>query len=690
MRSFLWIFLPCLFAIPTSLSGQGIQKPVTWETKWEKVDGEQYNLIFEAEIQEGWYIYSQYIPEDKLGPNPTALYFDAGPHFELKGKATEAGEPFIESYDNTFELVVGKLFKKAILVQPIRLNDTLQPISGFLEFQTCDESKCLPPTAVDFTFVFVQRPSEQAPVSGPYKPDTLDQSVAALQESHLNPVGNCGEAEGSPTGANLGWTFLLGFAGGLLALLTPCVFPMIPLTVSFFTKRSKDRRTGLRNALLYGFSIIVIYVSIGLLVTGLAGPTALNELSTNWIANVFFFAIFVLFALSFFGFYELTLPSSWANKSDALADKGGLLGIFFMAFTLAIVSFSCTGPIIGQSLVLSATSSLGPFIVMLGFSTALALPFALFAAFPAGLNALPNSGDWMNTVKVLLGFIELALAFKFLSVADMTKHWGILPYELFLGAWLLIALGIALYLFGLIRFPLDNKNRKIGWVSKSFGVLALALAVYFSLGFRYSEKTQAYDSLSALSGLAPPAHYNLFLPTPKLDADLKARFSSYDKCANNLDCFKDYEEGLTYAREEGKPVLLDFTGYGCVNCRKTEEHIWIEDEIWNRISEDYVLVSLYVDDRKPLKKDLISASRGAKLRNVGNKWADFQITNFQQNSQPLYVLLSPEEQVLAHPRGYRESVSDYAEFLDCGLYTFQAMQEKQRPFGEASFTIGSN
>jgi len=675
-------FLPGLLS-QGQLQGQGMENPVSWTMEWEQVEDSTYHLIFTADIQEGWYVYSQYldIPEDVFGPTPTGFYYDEGDHFQRLGKSTETATPLVNEFDNTFEIELTKWYDSARVVQLVEVFDPAVPITGYLEFQTCNDKSCLPPTPVDFSFVLSE--SEISAGRQEANLDTIDQSITAIQQSRVDPAGECGKSEGDLSNSSLGWIFLLGFAGGFLALLTPCVFPMIPLTVSFFTKQSKTRRSGLRNALLYGLSIIVIYVSIGLLITLFFGATALNELSTNWIANVLFFAIFVLFALSFFGFFELTLPSSWANQTDSLAEKGGLLGIFFMAFTLAIVSFSCTGPIIGQSLVLSANSSLGPFTVMLGFSTALALPFALFAAFPAWLAALPSSGGWMNTVKVMLGFVELALALKFLSVADMTKHWGILPYELFLGFWVLIALGMALYLLGGIRFPLDPKNRKPATASIVMGVAALGLAVYLVTGFQYNEKTKAYDPLGLLSGLAPPAQYNLFLPEPTLDPELSQRYTSYGKCANNLDCFKDYEEGLSYAREVGKPVLLDFTGYGCVNCRKTEEHIWIEDAVWNKIQEEYVLISLYVDDRKPLGRELISATRGARLRNVGNKWADFQITNFQQNSQPLYVLLSPEEEVLAHPRGYREGVSQYADFLDCGLYTFRTLQGGREAIGQA-------
>jgi len=470
-------------------------------------------------------------------------------------------------------------------------------------------------------------------------------------------------------------TFAFGFIGGLLALLTPCVFPLIPLTVSYFTKCSKDRATGIRNGVLYGVSIIVIYVGIGLLITSLFGETALNDLSTNWLANLLFFIIFVVFAFSFFGFYEITLPSSWSTKTDQLGRNGNLLGIFFMAFTLVIVSFSCTGPIIGTALVQSATSKIGPAVVMFGFSLALALPFGLFAAFPAWLQTLPRSGSWMNSVKVVLGFLELALAFKFLSVSDMTSHWGFLRYEVFMGIWILLFAGLAAYLFGWIKFPHDSPMKKRSAWRTGFASLMVIWTIYLCSGFMTNKKTGTYQSLSLLSGLAPPAYYNFFKPLPTPDAGLSGRFKSFSKCANNLDCFKDYTEGLTYAKEVNKPVLLDFTGYGCVNCRKTEEHIWVDDEIWKKLSGDFVLVSLYCDDETPLDQMIYSKSRNKKIRNVGNKWEDFQIVNFQQNSQPLYVPVDPnDQQILIPARGYHSSIKGYQQFLDCAHQVFKTKQ----------------
>lgn len=653
----------------------GPLQPVSWSFSLRDLEGELAELVFTAELEPGWTIYSQHTDPDN-GPVPTFFFFEEGTHYERIGPVEEKGE-LKTGRDPLFNHALVKKFAAGpvVFTQKIKVLDAGKPVAGYVESMACDDSRCLPPTPVDFSIPLSEDPAARAAVPTQDGLPMVDQAIPSLQASREDPAGNCGGGSTSGKDRSLWLTFLLGFAGGLLALLTPCVFPMVPLTVSFFTKRSTDRRSGLRNALLYGFSIIVIYVGIGLLVSAAFGPTALNELSTNWIANVLFFVIFVVFALSFFGLFEITLPSSWANKSDAMADRGGLIGIFFMAFTLAIVSFSCTGPIIGSAIVAAAGSKIGPFVVMLGFSTALALPFGLFAAFPSLLNALPRSGSWMNSVKVVLGFVELALAFKFLSVADMTMHWNILPYELFLGIWVLIALAMGLYLLGVIRFPHDSRAKKLPPLRLGLGLATLGLAAYLLTGFLYNEKTQSYRALKLMSGLAPPSQYNLFLEDPELKPELKQRYSSYSKCANNLDCFKDYYQGLAYAREVNKPILLDFTGYGCVNCRKTEEHIWIEDEVWQTIQEDYVLISLYVDDRKPLDEVLVSKSRQAKLRNIGHKWADFQIVNFRQNSQPLYVLVSPEEQVLAPPRGYDESVEEYASFLRCGLHTFQTLNE---------------
>ena len=666
--------LAVLFLLPLLIQAQGEFNPVSWSYDMERIDDSEFDLIFTAEIDKGWNVYSQFIEEG--GPVPTTIWYESEDVVENLGDAKESGYKK-EGMDPIFEMHVIKFqWQKPFEIrQRVKVLDKSKPLTGYLTYMTCDDERCLPPTDVEFSFDFnkgstgsILNGNESEGLASLDDVQIIDQSRPILQETYQSPLGDCGEE--SSNNSNPLWMFIFGFLGGIFALLTPCVFPMIPLTVSFFTKDT--RRKGWWNGTLYGLSIIVIYVTIGLLITGLFGAEALNRLSTNWIANSIFFLIFIFFAFSFFGFYEITLPSSWSNKSDRMADKGGLIGIFFMAFTLAIVSFSCTGPIIGTAIVQAATNQVGPFIVMLGFSSALALPFGLFAAFPAWLNTLPKSGGWMNSVKVVLGFIELALAFKFLSVADMTNHWGFLRYEVFMGIWIAVALGMALYGFGMIKFPHDSPIKKLSLRRWAFSLGSLALAFYLGTGFVYKDDIKSYNSLKLMSGLAPPATYNFFLPEPAINPLLKDKYPSLSKCANNIDCFKDYYEGLAYAQETGKPILLDHTGYGCVNCRKTEEHIWVDDRVRNILSDDFVLVSLYVDDDKKLQQPVVSKTRNKKMRNIGNKWADFQIVNFKQNSQPLYVMITPQEEVIANPRGYKEGVQGYLNYLECGLETYQA------------------
>lgn len=661
------------FDINASITGgSNILTPVKWQYEIEKLEGDEYLLRYTATADEGWSIYSQFIDGDD-GPIPTHVYYDKGPHFEVIDTSVEKGNKKTEM-DPYFGMILSKFLhdQPYILEHRLKVNDPTQDITGGLEYMTCDDAGCIP-GFIEVTFNPVNLTGSEKKMTSEEISEMIlagqvvDNIIPSIRASLDQPIGDCGG--GQKTSTNLLITFFFGFIGGLLALLTPCVFPMIPLTVSFFTKDNK--RKGWVNGAIYGISIIIIYVSLGIFLTAFFGEDALNRLSTNWIANTIFFLIFIFFAFSFFGYYEITLPSSWTNKSDKMADKGGFIGIFFMAFTLALVSFSCTGPIIGSAIVESASSKLGPTVVMTGFALALAIPFGFFAAFPSWLNTLPKSGSWMTSVKVILGFLELALAFKFLSVADMTNHWGFLRYEIFMGIWVIIAILMVLYLLGYIRFPHDAPLKKIKPVRWGFIAFFAVTVVYLLSGFRLNERTQAYDSKPLLSGIAPPAHYSFFLPEPELNADLAARFSSYDKCANNLDCFKDYYEGVNYAKEVNKPIFLDFTGYGCVNCRKTEEHIWVKDEVFSKLKNDYVLVSLYCDDDQKLDETLISKSRNEKLRDVGKMWTDFQIVNFESNAQPLYVLMTPDEQLLSAPRGYEPSAKSYIEFLECGLENFE-------------------
>ena len=673
---------------PPSLTNTPVQwtavpddgQPVQWSYAITRKDQNAFDIKFKADIQEGWNVYSQFI--DEGGPFPTTIYYEGKEGVSLIGQAIEEGHRK-EGMDPIFEMNVIKFLadEPFTITQSITTEADAQKLSGILTYMTCDDERCLPPTDIEFVFDLVngaaggadrQDIEAQPGITAAVQGNTINQVRPKLRETFAEPLADCGTV--TQANNNIWLMFAFGFVGGLLALLTPCVFPIIPLTVSFFTKDTK--RSGWWNGTVYGLSIVVIYVTIGLLITALFGEEALNSLSTNWIANTLFFLIFVYFAFSFFGFYEIQLPNSWLNKSNQMSDKGGLLGIFFMAFTLALVSFSCTGPLIGTALVQAASNQVGPFVVMLGFSLALAIPFGLFAAFPAWLNSLPKSGGWMTSVKVTLGFIELALAFKFLTVADLTSHWGILKYETFLGIWILIALAMAAYGLGWIKFPHHKPVDKISPRRWAYIIGSVAFAIYLGTGFRYNDELKSYEPLGALSGIAPPVGYNMFLPEPQLDAAIKEKYPSYGKCANNIDCFKDYFDGLAYANEVGKPMLLDHTGHGCVNCRRTEDHIWSNERVRSLLNDDYVLVSLYVDDRKELKETLVSEKRQKKLRTVGSKWADFQIVNFDQISQPLYVIVTPKEEVVSAPREYREGVQGYLDFLECGLATFRTISMK--------------
>ncbi|MBK8624119.1 MAG: thioredoxin family protein [Saprospiraceae bacterium] len=713
MKQLILSFL--ILTIGFTASGQ-VLNPVKWTFEIEKIAGDDYKLKYIAKVDKGWTVYSQYTSDD--GPVPTSVNYEAMEGIQLIGKASESGSKK-EGVDAYFGVNVIKFLadKPFIIEQKIKVKDASKPIAGYVNFMACDHSKCLPPSDAEFSFkipldgaspiktdlkttentvspsetpttindtpivaqntiVDTLKTSADFSVGAIINGDKIDQRVPTLVSTYEKPLSNCGGTEEKKEG--LLWTFIFGLLGGFIALLTPCVFPMLPITVSFFTKDTK--RKGWVNGLIYGVSIIVIYVLIGLLITIFVGPEALNRLSTNWIANTLFFLIFIAFAFSFFGYYEITLPSSWSTKSDRMADKGGLIGIFFMAFTLALVSFSCTGPIIGTAIVQAATKGeyLGPFLVMLGFSTGLALPFGLFAAFPAWLNTLPKSGSWMNSVKVVLGFLELALAFKFLSVADMTNGWGILKYELFMGIWIVVFLAMALYLFGFFKFPHDSPIKKLSATRMGFGAFVIGLVIYLGSGFRVNEKTGDYNALALMSGLAPPAHYNFFIKPQEVDAIIKAKYPSYSKCANNINCFKDYFEGMAYAKEVNKPVMLDFTGHGCVNCRKTEEHIWVDDRIRKILNDSLVLISLYVDEDKKLSTVYTSEHSDKKLRNVGNKWADFQIVNFQQNSQPLYVMTTNNQEVISKPRPFVEGIDGYLDFLNCSMAESQKHTSNQQ------------
>lgn len=671
----------------------GLLVPITWSVATQKVDDSTYLLRWTADIQKGWTVYSQEV--DEGGPVPTSFSIDQLPGFRLLGSVSESGKRK-SGLDPVFEVNVTKfLAPTATFEQKVVVQDANAPILGFFEFMTCDDSRCLPPEEKFYHFIPEKNIAELVslaeyeflletakggnPVAAPVA--ALDGDLNGIYAfDQTNQAVTCGESMQDvkvEADASYLTIFLLGFGGGLLALLTPCVFPMIPLTVSFFTGRGTDRKKGLQRALIYGASIIGIYVTLGLLITGLFGADALNLLSTNAWFNLIFGILFLVFAFSFFGFFEITLPSSWSNKADRAADQGGLLGIFFMAFTLSLVSFSCTGPIIGTLLVETATGGgatilgripVAPLIGMLGFSSALALPFTLFAAFPSALESLPKSGGWMNTVKVTLGFVEIALAIKFLSTSDLIMGTKWMPYELFVAVWVLCALGLASYYFGWLKTPLEKYGaQKVSNVMLGLGALTLVFAVYVALGFQYDDRAKTFDTPSLLSGLAPPAGHSYIYP---------------NHCPQNLDCFKDFDLAMEEAKKVGKPVLVDFTGHGCVNCRKMEDNVWDKPGVYNHISEDFVLVSLYVDEREALEKPFVSEYSGSQVRTVGNKWADFQARYFDINAQPYYVLMSPDGHVLNQPVGYTPDVEEYASFLECGLQQFEKLKGKSKLLGE--------
>ncbi len=671
--------LMALLGISQFAWGQIIE-PVKWKFEIKQVEDSVFDLVFKAELEETWALYSQFVEEG--GPIPTTFEFDADKSYERIGEVIELEENKVIKHDPIFDMTVGKFFDEATFVQRVRLLGDEAGISGFLTFQACDDEKCLMPTDVPFEFrysdgVLLKVESKQEEL------ETVDTSDVNLQLYGLSPEDILPASLKCETGItnlssdikeskSLWGIFGLGILGGLVALLTPCVFPMIPLTVSFFTKKGKDDQSGgFSKAILYGFFILLVYLilSIPFHLLDSVNPDILNEISTNVALNIIFFLIFLFFAFSFFGYYELTLPSSWTAKTTKGESVGGILGVFFMALTLAIVSFSCTGPILGSLLAGSLTTDGGAWQLtagMGGFGIALGLPFALFAAFPGWLNSLPKSGGWLNTVKVVLGFLELALAFKFLSNADLVKHWGLLKVEVFLGLWILIFAGLTLYIFGKIKFPHDAPLRKLSFLRISTGILIGAFTLYLVSGFRTNEDTGTYRSLTLLSGLAPPVGYSWLYP---------------NECPNDLNCYKDLKAGIAYAQKANKPIMLDFTGYACVNCRKMEEHVWPDETINSYLKNDYVLISLYVDDKETLPADeqlKVNRINGGTrtLENYGHKWANFQTQFFQSNSQPFYVLLSPDgRQILNDPVGYTPDESDYASFLECGLEIFRKNQE---------------
>lgn len=636
-----------------SFGGGNDQDPVTWKYEVQKISDTEYDLIFNGNIEPKWHIYSLKNPDG--GALPTKITFEnEDKNFELIGDAIETGTQ--KAFNEIFG--VDEIFfeNKALITQRIKLlNPETKHIQGNLFYQACIDV-CI---NHENDFIFSLDGSKAQIV---YK--EVDERSKDMAQNLILPLKNAEllhQGENSSKSASNNWgIFILGFLGGFIALLTPCVFPMIPLTVSFFTKQSKDRKKGIFNAILYGFFIFLIYILLSLPFHFLDSldPEILNTISTNIWLNVIFFVIFVFFAFSFFGYYEITLPASWSTKMDNASNIGGIIGIFFMALTLAIVSFSCTGPILGSLLAGSLSAEGGAMQLtagMAGFGLSLALPFAIFALFPNLLNSLPRSGGWMTTTKVFLGFLELAFAFKFLSNADLVGHWGILKREIFIGIWFILFLLLALYLFGFIRFPHDGPKQPISKLSKirlGLGALSAVFSIYLLLGLF------GQNSLRLLSGFPPPTFYSI---------------ANTDENSHQT-IFKDFDEGIAYAKMHNKPVMLDFTGWACVNCRKMEEHVWTDSEV-KKLMEKYVLISLYIDDREELSKEKqfdfkLPSGRVKPIKTVGDKWATFQSVNFETASQPYYVLMTPDLEVLSVPQQY-VSTEVYKNWLSESLQKFK-------------------
>lgn len=674
MKKLLFPFVLLLFAVAVQAQ---IQDPVKFNSELKILAADEAEVVFTAAIDKGWHVYST----DLGDGGPISATFNVEKIFgaEVVGKLKPVGKE-ISTFDKLFEMKVRYFENTAQFVQKLKLTGGAYQLEGYLEYGACNDENCLPPTQVPFQFSgkVEGAAKEAAAATAEMKAETQSAeqetaadtvSVAAIGgadgPTEINvtdkvdlwkPVINELQSLGETTSQeDMSWIyiFITGFAGGLLALFTPCVWPIIPMTVSFFLKRSKDKKKGIRDAWTYGASIVVIYVTLGLAITLIFGASALNALSTNAVFNILFCLMLVVFAASFFGAFEITLPSKWSTAVDSKAEAtSGLLSIFLMAFTLSLVSFSCTGPIIGFLLVQVSTtgSVVAPAIGMLGFAIALALPFTLFALFPSWLKSMPKSGGWMNIIKVTLGFLELAFALKFLSVADLAYGWRILDRETFLALWIVLFALLGFYLLGKIKFPHDDDDTKVS-VPRFFMALAsLAFAVYMVPGLWGAP-------LKAVSAFAPPMQtqdFNLY------NNEVHARFD-------------DYDLGMDYARQHGKPVMLDFTGYGCVNCRKMELAVWTNPKVSDIINNDYVLITLYVDNKTPLPSPVKIVENGTErtLRTVGDKWSYLQRVKFGANAQPFYVLIDNEGKPLNKSYSYDEDIPKYIEFLQTGLENYK-------------------
>lgn len=659
-------FITLLLTVFAMTAAAQMQDPVHFRVSQKKVSPTEIEVIFSAKIDAGWHVYSTGMPSD--GPTSATLHTEKSEGVKAVGGLKHRGKE-ISQYDNMFGMNLRYFEKSVSFVQKYEITAKTYHVKGYLEYGACNDEMCMPPTQVEFDYkgngpADAPEAEEEATAEDTVKADTTatDTAMAAVPAitdttGLWTPVIDELHAMNGEQGTanrSLIYIFLMGLVGGFIALFTPCVWPIIPMTVSFFLKRSKDKKKGIRDAITYGISIVVIYLALGLAITAILGASALNALSTNAVFNIFFCLLLVVFALSFFGWFELTLPSSWTNKVDNKASStSGMLSIFLMAFTLTLVSFSCTGPIIGFLLVEVSTSGniVGPAIGMLGFAVALALPFTLFALFPTWLKQAPKSGGWMNTIKIVLGFIELAFALKFFSVADLAYGWGLLDREVFLSLWIVIFGLLGLYLLGKIKFRSDgDSNEPMPVPCMMLGLISLAFTVYMIPGLWGAP-------CKAVSAFAPPMNtqdFNLY------HNEVKPRFTNY-------------EQAMATAQAEGKPVMIDFTGFGCVNCRKMEASVWTDPQVADKLNKDFVLVSLYVDDKQPLDKPMEVMENGKKrtLRTVGDKWSYLQRNKFGANAQPFYVIVDNHGKPLAGSYSYDEDIKKYTEFLEKGLKNYK-------------------
>ena len=674
--------LAFLFIMAFLVQGFSQADPTTWKYSLiDKGDGE-IELVANATIAQGWYLYDTEIPDG--GPYPTSLSIDKIAGAVAVGDFKAVDSELISGFDAVFQMNIGSYKGKAKFVQRFKVTDKSKfVLEGDVRAQSCNDSECTPPLPVDFAFKTSDLPAtvvettavggassntkdvnivkddaplktedfQMAPLNVSEEPSEVDND--ALWTPVIDELREYG-MKGSITGLSLWWILIAGFAGGIIALLTPCVWPLIPMTVSFFLKRNKaNRKKAISDAVLYGVSIIVIYVLLGLTITGIFGASALNDLSTSAVFNLIFFALLVFFAISFFGAFELVLPASWTNKMDAKADTTtGMLSIFFMAFTLALVSFSCTGPIIGTLLVETATtgSIIAPAIGMFGFALALAIPFSFFAIFPSWLEGMPKSGGWLNSVKVVLGFLELALALKFLSVADLAYGWGILDRETFLALWIVIFTLLGVYLLGKLRMPHDSESKHVSVPGLFMSIISLSFAVYMVPGLWGAP-------LKAISAFAPPMYTQ--------------DFNLYDGAVHAKSL--DYEAGMAYAKQVNKPVLIDFSGYGCVNCRKMEASVWTDPRVKNLLDNEYVLITLMVDDKTRLPEiiEVEESGRKTKLKTIGDKWSYLQRHKFGANAQPYYIALDTDGKPISPSYAFDENAERYIQFLEGGLQNFK-------------------